>query len=192
VTFAQAVRLCFRKYVTFSGRASRTEFWSFAAFTWLVSACLTVIEGAIMGPTISSSLTTTWHMDGSVTTGTHSEAVYNGGPVTALWGLVVLLPLLAASWRRLHDAGRPGWYVLLPFLVMLVVLLTMFASMGAFSGDWSNPETALARLEAFGPGLFALCILGIFATFIVLLVFLCQRSQPGPNRYGPPPSEVTP
>ena len=32
MTFTQSVRTCFRKYVTFSGRATRPEYWYFVLF----------------------------------------------------------------------------------------------------------------------------------------------------------------
>ena len=43
MTFSTSVVTCFRKYVTFSGRASRSEFWWFQLFQVLVIVCLTVV-----------------------------------------------------------------------------------------------------------------------------------------------------
>src|SRR5262249_30854083 len=39
--FGEAIAVCFRKYVTFSGRASRPEFWFFYLFTIIVSVAAT-------------------------------------------------------------------------------------------------------------------------------------------------------
>lgn len=36
MTFGQSIKTCFSKYVTFSGRASRSEFWWFALFFFIV------------------------------------------------------------------------------------------------------------------------------------------------------------
>ena len=40
-----------------------------------------------------------------------------GGRIAVLLlgvGLVLLMPLLAVSWRRMHDTNRPGWFSLIP------------------------------------------------------------------------------
>lgn len=37
MTFGQSIQMVFRKYAEFSGRASRSEFWWFALFSFLVS-----------------------------------------------------------------------------------------------------------------------------------------------------------
>lgn len=36
MTFGQSIKTCFSKYVTFSGRASRSEYWWFALFSFIV------------------------------------------------------------------------------------------------------------------------------------------------------------
>lgn len=37
MTFQESIKVCFNKYVDFSGRASRSEFWWFMLFCFLVS-----------------------------------------------------------------------------------------------------------------------------------------------------------
>lgn len=36
MTFGQSIKTCFSKYVTFSGRATRSEYWWFALFCFIV------------------------------------------------------------------------------------------------------------------------------------------------------------
>lgn len=36
MTFGQSIKTCFSKYVTFSGRATRSEFWWFSLFSFIV------------------------------------------------------------------------------------------------------------------------------------------------------------
>ena len=192
MTFGESIRTCFHSYATFSGRAPRSEYWFFVLFVWLVSSGFSMVDGAIWGPTLSEFTEATRDASGAVQTTTGVTAEYGGGPLSSLWGLLTLLPLTAAGWRRLHDTGRPGWYLLLPWIMMIAIVLGLFTAMGAFSGGWATAQAGLSQLEDFGGGLFALGIVAAFIPFIVLLVFLCQRSQPGPNPYGPNPSEVTP
>lgn len=48
MTFSAAVATCMRKYVTFSGRAPRSEFWWFQLFQLLVMVCLSLILEALV------------------------------------------------------------------------------------------------------------------------------------------------
>ena len=89
-SFQQAISICFGKYATFSGRASRSEYWYFVLFTVLVSFALALVE-----------------------------AVATGGETTVLsdmFSLATLLPSLAVGARRLHDIDRSGWWIGAPVL----------------------------------------------------------------------------
>jgi uncharacterized membrane protein YhaH (DUF805 family) len=44
MTFEQSIRVCFSKYATFAGRASRSELWWFVLFLVLVSAACGVVN----------------------------------------------------------------------------------------------------------------------------------------------------
>ena len=93
MTFGTAVRTCFAKFATFSGRASRAEFWWFVLFVFLVQSAAGTVDAALFGP------------DGAV--------------LAPLVGLVTLLPWLAAGWRRMHDSGRSGLHLIYPLIVMV-------------------------------------------------------------------------
>lgn len=108
--FLDAIGSGFRNYVTFRGRASRSEYWYWTLFVMLISIAAAVLDGALGA--------------GRVDAGTGS------GVVSVLVTLAVLLPGLAVSTRRLHDIGRSGWWQLL-FLVPLVgpiVLLVLYCT----------------------------------------------------------------
>lgn len=100
--FWPAISSCFNQYVTFSGRAPRSEFWFWCLFTWLVSIGLTILDAVLFG--LSD--------DGL-------------GPLSGLFSLAVLLPGLAVSARRLHDIERSGWWMLV-YLVPLVGWVLFF------------------------------------------------------------------
>jgi uncharacterized membrane protein YhaH (DUF805 family) len=119
--FGQAITTGFKKYVTFGGRASRSEYWYWVLFTII----------------------------GSIVTATLDYAMFSdndfASPLNSIFGLVCFLPGFAVGVRRLHDIGKTGWWVLI-----------------------------------------ALTIIGI----IVLIVWACQKSDTGPNAYGPEPTGV--
>lgn len=118
--FAQAWGRFFKNYATFSGRASRSEFW------WIV---LTLI-GAWLALGVLGGL-----LEGATRSSYGARASYDA--VTGLLGLVVLvvivglfIPILSLTWRRLHDADLPGGFyflILIPFLggLALTVMLAL-------------------------------------------------------------------
>jgi uncharacterized membrane protein YhaH (DUF805 family) len=96
VTFPDAVKICFNKYVDFNGRARRSEFWWWALFTFLLGIVASIID-AVLGT-----------RNGSGT-----------GLIGSIVNLAVLLPSLAVGARRLHDTGRSGWWQLLWIVICI-------------------------------------------------------------------------
>ncbi|NDW53303.1 DUF805 domain-containing protein [Aliiroseovarius sp. PrR006] len=105
--FQTSVRTCFQKYVTFSGRASRSEFWWFTLFLVIGSFALTLVDIMLLG----------------------SETL---SPLSSLFSLATFLPGLAVAVRRLHDRDRSGWWYLLILvpLIGIIVLIVWWASIG--------------------------------------------------------------
>jgi uncharacterized membrane protein YhaH (DUF805 family) len=115
-SFPVAVKRFFQKYATFSGRASRSEYWWWTLVSVAVSIVLNIIIGA--GSTTSS-------LTGVTTAGPGATLGYI---LLAVWGLATLVPSLALSVRRLHDGNFSGWLLLLilvPFLGAVALLVFM-------------------------------------------------------------------
>jgi uncharacterized membrane protein YhaH (DUF805 family) len=101
-----------KKYAVFEGRASRTEFWMYALFNFIVSVVLGIIDGMLglrFGPGI--------------------------GLLGAIYGLGVLLPGVGVSIRRMHDTGKSGWWLLIAFVpfigwIIVIVLLALDSEPG--------------------------------------------------------------
>ncbi len=120
IGFAGAVRRGFTKYATFSGRASRAEYWWWTLFTFLVVLVLG-IPAAVVG-TLTSA-------DGGETPGAPAVPLL---VAIFLFYLAVLVPTLAVTVRRLHDAGNSGWLVLLGLIPWVGgLILLVFAVMPA-------------------------------------------------------------
>ena len=117
MSFYDAVRSALSKYATFSGRASRSEFWFFYLF-WLL-AC--GIAGVIDALIINSSFS----------------------PLTTIAVLGLLIPFIAVTIRRLHDIDRSGWWQLLPLvpIVGAIILLIWWCKPGTPGSNrfGSNP-----------------------------------------------------
>src|SRR3712207_2846210 len=117
--FRSAVETGFRKYVTFSGRASRSEYWWWALFYVLVFIVAGILD-LILFPGSTG-----------VQTGA-GRVAYSGGAITAIAGLALLLPSLAVTARRLHDTDRSGWWILISLIPLIgaIVLLFFMATKG--------------------------------------------------------------
>ena len=105
MTFTQSIKTCFSKYATFKGRASRSEYWWWTLFNILLGILIGVILGL---------------------SGASEDTV---DIVSSIFALLMLLPNIAVSVRRIHDSGRSGWWwwiILVPlagpifFLFLLV------------------------------------------------------------------------
>jgi len=132
MTFGTSIKTCFSKYVTFSGRAQRSEFWWWALFTWVTSLVLSMVDSFLFG-----TVTT---YDGGF------EASTNTPILSGIFSLAILLPTLSVAVRRLHDTDRSGWWywlILIP-LVGFIILIVWFATKGTdgqnrFGDDPLNP-----------------------------------------------------
>jgi uncharacterized membrane protein YhaH (DUF805 family) len=101
---------CYRKYATFTGRARRAEYWWYTLFNVIIYAALITV-GILIG-----------NSDGSATV---------VGVLVGVYILAVLLPTLAVTTRRLHDAGLSGWWQLIGFVPLggiVVFIMTLLDS----------------------------------------------------------------
>jgi uncharacterized membrane protein YhaH (DUF805 family) len=112
---------CWKKYAVFTGRSSRNEFWSWFLINLAIGIGFQILFSAIGG--------------GQLTVGEDGQAVMTpitsaGMGVLIVWGLyslLVILPWIGVSIRRLHDQDKSGVWLLLVFacgigaLVFLVI-----------------------------------------------------------------------
>ncbi|GAA6159349.1 hypothetical protein NBRC116589_15230 [Ruegeria sp. HU-ET01832] len=179
MTFSDAIRTCFSKLFTFSGRASRSEYWFFFLFIVIWS----LIAGFIDLQFFTQVATTE-------TETTKSVAATSSQPVQSIVSLIVFFPHLAVAWRRMHDTGRSGLYALFPLLLMAgaVAVLVFGIGMASSFQHGGNLDVLFTRAT----------LLIVIPTLLILMIspllvlwWLTRPSQPGTNKYGPNPYEVT-
>ncbi|MAS23688.1 MAG: DUF805 domain-containing protein [Euryarchaeota archaeon] len=99
MTFTDSIITVLSKYVDFSGRASRSEYWWAYLATVIVGFGFGIIDSILFGWEYEDPM---WLSD--------------------IFNLVTFLPLLAAAVRRIHDHGKSGWFILVPFYNLYLII----------------------------------------------------------------------
>jgi len=105
VSFPNAIKFGFQRYFDFSGRSTRAEYWWWLLFIAIAGTILTIVDmiaGTMITPTT--------------------------GIISSLFTLVIIIPGLAVTVRRLHDNNRSGWRVLI-LAVPVVGVIEIFVWM---------------------------------------------------------------
>ncbi|HXD28596.1 MAG TPA: DUF805 domain-containing protein [Arthrobacter sp.] len=140
--FGQAIKRFFTKYATFSGRASRSEYWWVQLFNFIIVA---VLYGVAMGMMVGSIDTTT----GELTGAGFAVPLF----ILGLYGLAVIVPIIALTVRRLHDANFSGLLyllVLVPGIGGLVILVLSLMPSVPEAARFDADGGASAHANAFG------------------------------------------
>jgi uncharacterized membrane protein YhaH (DUF805 family) len=98
MTFTDSVKTCLSKYIDFSGRATRSEYWWFILAYVLVYIALLVLT-VVTGFTLF-------------------------GILAGVLSLAVLVPQIAAGVRRMHDVDKKGWWLLVPFVNLYFAVIS--------------------------------------------------------------------
>lgn len=103
----------FQKYLDFDGRARRSEYWMFSLYN-LNFAVIAMILDVVFGI---------------------STTILPFGVFYIIYSIVVFIPSLTVTVRRLHDLGKSGWMILISLIpivggIWLFVLLAMDGDSG--------------------------------------------------------------
>jgi len=101
-----------KRYFDFSGRSRRKEYWLWVLFVIIGYIVMVTLDVQLGFATATSSSA---YGDG----GASASFNVNGGLLTMIFALLVFIPGIAVSVRRMHDQDKSGWFVLLA-LVPLV------------------------------------------------------------------------
>ena len=115
-TFTSAIAICLSRYVQFSGRAPRSEYWYFVLFTIIISVTANIIDAIIFG--LGYSI------------------------LSPIASLGLFLPGLAVLVRRLHDTDRSGWWWLLALvpIIGIIIVLVWICTRGTQGPNRYGPD----------------------------------------------------
>ncbi|SDS03153.1 DUF805 domain-containing protein [Agrococcus carbonis] len=128
-SFGQAVQRFFRGYVTFSGRASRSEYWWAYLFVALVSLVAQIPFWIAWFGFMREAMAL--EASSPVIEPDPDAVLAAMGPMLGWLGvmlvitLAIFLPYLAVQWRRLQDANFHGAFALLNIISLGIVPLVM-------------------------------------------------------------------
>ena len=100
----EAVVSVLTNWNNFSGRACRSEFWYFILATFLVSTIISIIEIATGMVDIESS---------------------EMGILSWIFTLLLFVPSLSVTARRLQDRGWSGWWQLLYLTIVGILIIVV-------------------------------------------------------------------
>ena len=112
--FSDAIKTVLtKKYATFAGRASRSEYWWYTLFIILLASVLSLVMVAGM----------------DFNTGEFGTLAMLGGGLLGIFYLGILIPSIAGGVRRLHDRNMSGWWYLGFIVLGFVPVVGFLASL---------------------------------------------------------------
>ena len=98
------------RYAKFDGRATRSEYWYFILFYFILALIVTLVDVLVINPML----------------GLTPEQSQQGGILQIIVGLGLLIPTLALTIRRLHDIGKSGWWFLIALIPIIGALVLIY------------------------------------------------------------------
>lgn len=115
MTFSESITACMSKYATFTGRASRSEYW------WFYLFALALSWGASI---VGASQDITW--------------------LSLFVSFALIVPQIAVGTRRLHDIGKSGWRQLLMLTIIGIIPVVFWLAKEGASDENEYGQAASA------------------------------------------------
>ncbi|CAB4637822.1 unannotated protein [freshwater metagenome] len=166
MSFGAAVKSVFVNFRKFRGTASRREYWFFVLFTVLLGIVLSTIESIIWPPIQTDDLI---------------EALNQPTPLTSISALVLLIPTLAVTSRRIQDAGWSGKWLFLYLLPIVPLAMGILGVIGYLDSTTAPEVEVLATSVAY----FVPTLLIAFAVqlFLLILTLRPTKTREQGNKY---------
>ena len=168
ITFAGAVKNGILKAFVFRGIASRREFWYFFLFRVLIGV-------------VAVQLDQLFFVDKTVPT---VDADPEAGPLTTAASVLLLLPSLSVTVRRIRDAGWSGKWMFIWAIPFASLFLAAFG-FASFLNGLEMPQQNLvdeALLQYLAP---SLLVTAAVLVFMLILCLLPSKSREQGNKYAP-------
>ena len=166
MTFVGAVKSVFVNFRKFKGTATRREYWFYILATALIGIVLSTIEDII------------WP---AIETDDLIEAINQPTPLSSIAALILLIPTLSVTSRRMQDSGWSGKWLFLYLLPVVPLLMGIIGVVGYLNSTSAPEVEVLATMVAyFVPTL--LIAFGV-QVFLLILCLLPSKSREQGNKY---------
>ena len=193
--FLYAIRNSFN----YKGRATRTEFWGFYLFSYIISLAVGQITGIFVSEQQAIMEQEAAALDENATPAdlvrilsdffTDPSVMVSEG-ISAVISLALFIPMLAVTARRLHDTGRSvagliaGCVSYIALFVSFAALIVIIGSnLEAILGDAFKMDESAELVGAFTAMMVSFVVFCLIS--IYLFVMMVLPSTPGSNKYGP-------
>ena len=168
MSFGAAIASVFRKYAVFRGVATRPEYWWWALVSFIVAVAINIL------------MTVTGEGDIDSPFGLAST-------ISLVWSLGTLIPSLAVTVRRFHDAGFSGkwlWLYVVPVVgLVLAIGSAVPVILGMLQGVLVGEELAAAVLGLVGVAAIPLVAGLAISIFALIVTLLPSKSAAQGNKY---------
>jgi uncharacterized membrane protein YhaH (DUF805 family) len=167
VTFAGAVKSAFVNFAQFRGVSTRPEYWYFVLFSVLAALVLGTIDSVIWPPPQTDDVL---------------EALNQPTPFSNIFAIVLLVPSLAITSRRIRDAGWSGkwlWSLLLPIVPLVSGAISAVSYL-----EFVVSPTAEDLFTVGSYFLPAVLVALIVQIFLLVLCLRPSKSKEDGNRFG--------
>ena len=145
MNFLEFIITCYIKTFNYRGRASKSEYWWFFLFYILAGVASQFLDEVVLG---------------------HSFWI-NYGPINIIVNLILIIPILSAGARRLHDTNKSGWWQLLSLIGLAIT--------------YYQKDMLTKGLITSSYYILSILTLGIY---ILLIVWLGSEGKKKKNKFG--------
>ena len=166
VTFAGAVKTALLNFAQFRGVSTRPEYWYFVLFTVLMALVLGTIDSVIWPPVQTEDVL---------------EALNQPTPFSNIFAILIFVPSLAITSRRIRDAGWSGkwlWTLLLPLIPFIAGIVGVVSYLDSVVTP--TIEDLVSLIAYLAPAVLLALVVQIF---LLVLCLRPSKSKEDGNRY---------
>ena len=183
----------------YKGRATRTEFWGFYLFSYIISLALGQISGAFVSEQqaiMEQEMAALGEHGGSpaevfkvIADFMTDPSVLASQGISIVVSLALFIPMLSLTSRRLHDTGRSMVSLIIGCVSYVAMVSTFMVMMSMLA---ANFETIISDDFVFEDSPLVPAFISMIVSWVVftivsvyLFVMMVLPSKPGSNKYGP-------
>ncbi|RIN28028.1 DUF805 domain-containing protein [Staphylococcus succinus] len=170
IGFGQALKLFWKNYINFKGRARRSEYWYMALWhlIFIVPGLILLLIGLTTMITGISTYNSTTAMVGLI-------LLFISWIYIAIYNLATLIPNWAMLIRRFHDTGRTMVLPLI-FLTILIITCILMSIINYQDPEYQYLSSTIIVIVSY----VMYIVVGVYN-----IVICCLDSERRTNKYGP-------